>query len=173
MLHHHDTPVPPHDPTGPAGVTVESLRQAVELGRAGRSGYGTLQWPAAVVVADALAVLLDCWEATHPATPPEVMSTFRYDRRMDRWIDLPSGGGVRGPGFHDFVIDEIEYGGRVAYALDEEDQAFWILHAPDFENLDGSDPGPDDAASRCPCCGDKPDPAVWCCDELVQATPDR
>lgn len=108
MPHHHDTPVPPHDPAGPAGVTVESLRQAVELGRAGLSGYGTLRWPAAVVVADALAVLLDCWEATHPATPP------------------------------------------------------------------AADPSPGGAAPRCPHCGEaETDRAVWCCDELMQAAPDR
>ena len=49
-----------------------------------------------------------------------------YDRRLDRWIDLRSG--LAGNGMHDFVMDEVEYGARVAMALDDPEQAFWVLH---------------------------------------------
>lgn len=49
-----------------------------------------------------------------------------YDRRLDRWIDLRAG--LASSGMHDYIIDEIEYGARVAAALDDPDQAFWVMH---------------------------------------------
>lgn len=42
-------------------------------------------------------------------------------------------GGLAGSGMHDFLIDEIEYGGRVAVQLDDPEQAFWALHWNDPE----------------------------------------
>lgn len=54
---------------------------------------------------------------------------MRYDRRLDRWIDLRAG--LASSGMHDFVIDEIEIGARCAAAIDDSDQAFWAF-----------DPGP-------------------------------
>lgn len=43
----------------------------------------------------------------------------RYDRRLDRLITLDPASGCRGPGFHNFMIDEMEYGARVALSLDD------------------------------------------------------
>jgi len=36
--------------------------------------------------------------------------------------------GVCGNGMHDFMLDEIELGARVALALDEEDQWWWEIY---------------------------------------------
>ncbi len=52
---------------------------------------------------------------------------YKYCRRIDRMIgnDYP---GVCGNGMHDFMLDEIELGARVALALDEEDQWWWEIY---------------------------------------------
>lgn len=53
--------------------------------------------------------------------------SYRYSRAFDRFVgnDYP---GVCGNGMHNFIIDEIELGARVALALDEEDQWWWEIH---------------------------------------------
>lgn len=51
----------------------------------------------------------------------------RYDRRLDRLITLDGVYGVRGNGFHSFMINEIEFGARVALALDDDEQWWWEL----------------------------------------------
>lgn len=35
--------------------------------------------------------------------------------------------GVRGNGFHDFMMDEIELGARVALAIQDPEQWFWAI----------------------------------------------
>lgn len=51
--------------------------------------------------------------------------SFYYNRKLDRWVDLRGGHATNG--YHQFVMDEIELGGRAAYLIDEEDQAWWEL----------------------------------------------
>lgn len=43
-----------------------------------------------------------------------------YSSRLDRWIDHSGVYGSRSSGFHRFMMDEVELGGRVAMGLDEE-----------------------------------------------------
>lgn len=52
------------------------------------------------------------------------MRRWGYDPALDRWAghDYP---GVLGAGFTEFELMEIELGGRVALAFEEEDQAWW------------------------------------------------
>lgn len=49
-----------------------------------------------------------------------------YNRKLDRWIDLRVG--LAGPGMHDYLMDEVEFGARVAQQLDDPDQVFWVFH---------------------------------------------
>lgn len=48
-----------------------------------------------------------------------------YDVKLDRLITHNSINSNYSNGFHDFIMDELELGARVAIALDEEDQAWW------------------------------------------------
>lgn len=59
------------------------------------------------------------------------MSRFRV---LDPWrcLDLRGGNGTFGPGYHDFLMDEIELGPRAAMALDDLEQAFWVLQPPPY-----------------------------------------
>lgn len=56
------------------------------------------------------------------------------DRATDRWVghDYP---GVVGSGMARFVLDEAELGGRAAYLIGEDDQAWWEIHAADVGRL--------------------------------------
>ena len=51
----------------------------------------------------------------------------RYNVKLDRLVSHHGVVGQCGNGMHNFVIDEIELGARVALALDAEDQAWWLL----------------------------------------------
>lgn len=51
----------------------------------------------------------------------------KYDAKLDRLITHNGVRGMYGNGFHDFMMDELELGARVAMALQEEDQAWWLL----------------------------------------------
>lgn len=63
---------------------------------------------------------------------------WKLDRSSDRWVghDHP---GVVGSGFADFVLRELELGGRAAYLIGEEDQWWWEIHAADVERILGGD----------------------------------
>jgi hypothetical protein len=58
-----------------------------------------------------------------------------YDGRTDRLTghDFP---GAVGRGMHDFMLDEIEFGARVAMALDDPDQWWWELIGHDLRIAD-------------------------------------
>lgn len=58
-----------------------------------------------------------------------------YDAQLDRLITHNSVNSNFGRGFHNFIIDEIELGARVAIALDEEDQWFWVLYADEVGSV--------------------------------------
>lgn len=50
----------------------------------------------------------------------------QYNKKLDRLIthDFP---GVHSNGMHDFVMDEIELGARVAILISDPEQAWWEL----------------------------------------------
>lgn len=54
---------------------------------------------------------------------------------LDAWRCVDLRGGTVGPGYHDFIMDEIEFGPRVAMALDDAEQAFWVLQPPPYGNF--------------------------------------
>lgn len=55
-----------------------------------------------------------------------------YDRRLDRLIshDYP---GLHGAGMHNFVMDEIELGARVALTIADPEQWWWEIHHEEVE----------------------------------------
>lgn len=50
---------------------------------------------------------------------------YTYNRRLDRMVGHSGWGGAHGHGFHDWMIDEIELGARVALAIDDPDRDQW------------------------------------------------
>lgn len=52
--------------------------------------------------------------------------SWRLDTATDRWVghDYP---GVVGSSFGDFVLNELELGGRAAVAVNDPEQAWWEL----------------------------------------------
>lgn len=58
-----------------------------------------------------------------------------YVRDAWRCVDLRGGNGTFSNGYHDFLMDEIEFGPRVAMALDDELQAFWVLQPQPYGML--------------------------------------
>lgn len=61
----------------------------------------------------------------------------RYDRKLDRLITHNSVTSSYSNGMHDFIMDEMELGARVALALGEEDQAWWVLIGDDLARESG------------------------------------
>lgn len=61
---------------------------------------------------------------------------WKLDRATDRWAghDYP---GVVGSSFGDFVLEELELGGRAACLIGEDDQWWWEIHAADVERILG------------------------------------
>lgn len=53
--------------------------------------------------------------------------TSKYDVKFDRLVTHNSVYSNYSSSFHDFVMDELELGARVAIALDAEDQTWWVL----------------------------------------------
>ena len=51
----------------------------------------------------------------------------QYNRKLDRLITHNTALGSYGHGMHDFIMDELELGARVAMAFDEEEQAWWEI----------------------------------------------
>lgn len=56
--------------------------------------------------------------------------TWQYDRAADRLTghDWP---GAVGPQWTVYELDELELGGRVAVALDDPEQWWWLLFGPE------------------------------------------
>lgn len=61
--------------------------------------------------------------------------SWRDFYQLDAWRCVDLRGGLVGNGYHDFLMDEIEVGPRVAMAFDEEDQAFWVLQPEPWGTL--------------------------------------
>ena len=59
-----------------------------------------------------------------------------YDRKTDRFLghDYP---GVRGAGFVQFEMDELELGARAALAIGDPEQYWWEIHYKDLTELAG------------------------------------
>lgn len=58
--------------------------------------------------------------------------SLRLDHRTDRYVghDYPA---VHGGGFPQFLLDEIELGGRAAHAIGDPEQWWWEIHHEQVE----------------------------------------